>query len=299
MNRRSFLKILSGMTLAGFFVAFWSFWINPAWRLRVRKWQIRTPKWTAKPLRIVVLSDLHLGEPHVTLSRLETVVAQANRQNGDVILLLGDYEAGHRFVSAHIPPDDYAAVLAKLKAPLGRYAILGNHDFWEDQDALARQSGPVKSQVAFEKVGIPVLENDAIKLGEGEAAFWICGLGDQLAWFTIRDRKPGLHIGVDDLEGTLGQADADAPIILAAHEPDIFPKVPDHVALTLSGHTHGGQVRLFGWSPRVPSRYGNRYAYGHVRENRKDIVISGGVGCSILPVRFGVPPEVTVIEISA
>jgi predicted MPP superfamily phosphohydrolase len=73
--------------------------------------------------------------------------------------------------------------------------------------------------------------------------------------------------------------------------------VPDRVALTLSGHTHGGQVRLFGWSPVVPSRYGNRYAYGPVREGVRDIVISGGIGCSILPVRFGVTPEITLIEL--
>ncbi len=73
--------------------------------------------------------------------------------------------------------------------------------------------------------------------------------------------------------------------------------MPDRVALTLSGHTHGGQVRLFGYSPLVPSRFGNRFAYGHVREGGRDIVISGGLGCSILPVRLGVPPEITVIEL--
>mmetsp|Transcript_23185 Transcript_23185/g.39688 ORF Transcript_23185/g.39688 Transcript_23185/m.39688 type:complete len:86 (-) Transcript_23185:59-316(-) len=84
-----------------------------------------------------------------------------------------------------------------------------------------------------------------------------------------------------------------------AHEPDIFVDMPDLVSLMVSGHTHGGQVRLFGYSPKVPSRYGNRFAYGHVRENGRDLVVSGGIGCSILPVRFGVVPEITVVEISA
>ena len=88
-------------------------------------------------------------------------------------------------------------------------------------------------------------------------------------------------------------------VVMMAHEPDIFPKIPERVALTLSGHTHGGQVRLFGWSPMVPSRFGNRYAYGHVCEGGRDLVVSGGIGCSILPVRFGVTPEITVIELSA
>jgi predicted MPP superfamily phosphohydrolase len=82
-----------------------------------------------------------------------------------------------------------------------------------------------------------------------------------------------------------------------AHEPDIAVRVPDRVALMLSGHTHGGQVRLFGWSPVVPSRYGNRFAYGHVRE-RCDLIVSGGLGCSsIIPVRLGVPPEIVLVTV--
>ena len=88
-------------------------------------------------------------------------------------------------------------------------------------------------------------------------------------------------------------------MLLLAHEPDIFPEVPDRVALTLSGHTHGGQVRLFGWSPMVPSMYGNRFAYGHIVEEGRDLVVSAGLGNSIYPVRFGVPPEITMIELGA
>ncbi|MEL7277000.1 MAG: metallophosphoesterase, partial [Pseudomonadota bacterium] len=131
--------------------------------------------------------------------------------------------------------------------------------------------------------------------------FWLAGLGDQLAYVDIWDtvNKRVLPAGgVDDLPGTLGQVTDDAPVILLAHEPDIFPDVPDRVALTLSGHTHGGQVRLVGWAPVVPSRFGNRYAYGHVREGARDIVISGGLGCSVAPLRFGIPPEITLIEVS-
>jgi predicted MPP superfamily phosphohydrolase len=83
-----------------------------------------------------------------------------------------------------------------------------------------------------------------------------------------------------------------------AHEPDIFPDVPSDVAVTLSGHTHGGQIRFFGWIPFVPSRYGTRFAYGHIQENHCDLVVSGGLGCSGIPVRLGVPPEITVVELS-
>ena len=102
---------------------------------------------------------------------------------------------------------------------------------------------------------------------------------------------------MDDLDVTLGKISDDAPVILLAHEPDIFPRVPGRVSLTLSGHTHGGQIRLLGYSPVVPSRYGNRYAYGHVVENGRDLIVSGGLGSSIFPVRFGVRPEILEIQL--
>ncbi len=73
----------------------------------------------------------------------------------------------------------------------------------------------------------------------------------------------------------------------------------ERVSLTLSGHTHGGQVRLFGYSPRVPSRFGNRFAYGHICEEDRNLIVSGGLGCSILPVRIGVPPEIVMVDVAA
>jgi predicted MPP superfamily phosphohydrolase len=105
-------------------------------------------------------------------------------------------------------------------------------------------------------------------------------------------------MGVDDLGATLAKVTDDAPVILLAHEPDVAPRVPSRVALQLSGHTHGGQVRLFGWSPVVPSRYGNRLAYGHAKFNC-DVIVSGGLGCSIMPVRIGVPPEIVEVTLGA
>lgn len=103
---------------------------------------------------------------------------------------------------------------------------------------------------------------------------------------------------MDDLPATLAQiSDDGAPGILLAHEPEIFPRVPERNALTLSGHTHGGQIRIAGWSPVVPSRFGNRYAYGHVLEGGRDLVVSGGIGCSIVPVRVGMVPEITRVTL--
>jgi len=97
----------------------------------------------------------------------------------------------------------------------------------------------------------------------------------------------------------LAKVTDDAPVIMMAHEPDIFPRVPERVSLTISGHTHGGQVNLFGYTPVVPSKFGSRYVYGHVVEGGRDLIVSGGLGLSGLPVRFGVPPEVVLIELGA
>ena len=103
---------------------------------------------------------------------------------------------------------------------------------------------------------------------------------------------------MDDLPGTLAQIIGNDPAILLAHEPDIFPKVPARISLTLCGHTHGGQVNLpFIGRPIVPSRFGQRYAYGHVIENDRHLIVSAGLGCSILPARFRVPPEIVVVEL--
>ncbi|MEM7318506.1 MAG: metallophosphoesterase [Pseudomonadota bacterium] len=292
MTRRGFLKGLLATVLAGLFVALYSFFVEPALRLRVRRWVVRRDDWTAPPLRIAVLSDLHVGEPFVGPRRVQQVVSRINALAPDLILLLGDYAAGHKFVTQPVKIAEIAPILGQLAAPHGVFAVLGNHDWWDDRAAQRRGGGPNLYAEALEAHGIPVLSNQAVKLDIG---VWVAGLEDQLALL----RGPRGLIGLDDLPGTLSQVTDDAPVILMAHEPDIFPQVPDRVALTLSGHTHGGQVRVFGYSPIVPSRHGNRYAYGHVREEGRDLIVSGGIGCSILPVRLGVVPEITVVEIAS
>ena len=281
------------MTLAGLFAGLYGFFVEPALRLRVRRWKLRRSDWTAAPLKIAVISDLHVGEPYVGLDRVKQILQRTNALGADLILLLGDYAAGHRFVTEPVEVEALAPELQKLTARDGVYAVLGNHDWWDDRAAQTRGSGPNLYADALWKHGIPVLSNTSVKLQR--AGVWLAGLEDQLAF----PRGGGRFDGLDDLPKTLSEIDDDAPVILMAHEPDIFPKVPDRVALTLSGHTHGGQLRLFGYSPLVPSKFGNRYAYGHVREGSRDLIVSRGIGCSIMPLRFGVIPEITVIDVSA
>ncbi|WP_127111661.1 metallophosphoesterase [Shimia sediminis] len=293
MTRRGFLRGLLAVVVTALLSGIYTFFIEPALRLRVKRWRIRRSDWTAPPLKIAVLADLHVGEPHVGLDRIRRIVERTNALGADVILLLGDFAAGHRFISTPVRIADLAPVLGELAAPNGVFGVLGNHDWWDDLSAQRRGGGPNLYAKALEAHGIPILSNSALKLHQ--AGIWLAGLEDQLAL----SKGAGRFTGLDDLPATLAQITDDAPVVLMAHEPDIFPQVPARVALTLSGHTHGGQVRLFGWSPIVPSRFGNRFAYGHVHEEGRDLVVSGGIGCSIMPVRLGVVPEITVIEISA
>jgi predicted MPP superfamily phosphohydrolase len=292
LSRRSLLKTLLGSAAALVGTGAYAFGLEPAFRLQVRRHELIPPAWPAGfRLTVAVVADIHVGEPYMPASRVEEIVATTNALGADVIVLLGDYVAGHRFMTRQIGMAEIAPVLARLEAPLGVFAILGNHDWWDDLTAQRQRKGPIIAARALRDAGIPVLENEVVRLAKGGQPFWIAGLGDQLAFL----RGRGRFDGVDDLPGTLAKVDDGAPVILLAHEPDIFPMVPERVALTLSGHTHGGQVRLFGYSPVVPSRHGNRYAYGHVVEDGRHLIVSGGLGTSILPVRFGVPPEILLV----
>jgi uncharacterized protein len=143
-----------------------------------------------------------------------------------------------------------------------------------------------------------VLENDAVRLTDAQGkSFWLLGLSDQLAF--VYHHVKGGRIGADDLPGTLAKVKDDAPVILLAHEPRIFAHVPDRVALTLSGHTHGGQVNFPGITERIVAATGGdpRYTYGHIVENDRHMIISAGLGTSVMPVRFMRPPEVVEINL--
>ena len=301
-SRRHFLKTVLGSAALLVGSGAYAFGIEPAFRLCVQRYTPKPRNWPNDlPLRIAAIADIHIGEPYMPLSRVDEIVAASNALAPDLIVLLGDYVAGHRFTTRAIGMAELAPRLAELRAPLGTYAILGNHDWWDDRTAQRNRRGPIIAARALHDADVPVLENEAVRLAKDGQPFWLLGLGDQLALLPPKDQQSGRKRlqGVDDLAGTLAQATDDAPAILLAHEPDIFPKVPNRVALTLSGHTHGGQVRLFGYSPLVPSRYGNRYAYGHVVEDERHLIVSGGLGTSILPVRFGVPPEIVVVDLGA
>lgn len=239
-----------------------------------------------------MISDIHVCEPWMPLDRVAEIVDATNALAPDLVLLLGDYPGSPSVTWKPLPLTELARLLAGLRAPLGTYAVLGNHDWWDDAEAMRTRRGPVESRRRLEAVGIPVLENDAIRLTKDGRPFWLAGLADQEPFLPLRSRR-----SLADIPATLAKVTDNAPVLMMAHEPDIFPQVPPRVALTLSGHTHGGQIRLFGTSPVFLGSPREPYAYGHVVEGGRHLIVSGGLGVSKVAVRFGVPPEIVLLSL--
>jgi uncharacterized protein len=261
--------------LATLVIALWAFWWEPR-RLVVNEQTLKLPCWNADPLLLAVVSDLHVGAPGMGIDRLDQIVDAVNRSKADAVLLLGDFViqgvVGGRFVA----PEEIAQHLRRLQAPLGVHAVLGNHDWWLD--------GP-RVRAAFESAGIPILDDTAISLRNGSSPFWLVGISD----FWQKQY---------DLAATLAKVPDEKPIVMMTHNPDIFDGLSPRVCLTVAGHTHGGQVALpLIGRPVVPSRFGQRYAVGHIEERGQHLFVTSGVGTSIMPVRLGVPPEIVLLRL--
>jgi predicted MPP superfamily phosphohydrolase len=259
--------------VAGAAALAWTGWIEPRRLVTVRR-RLELPRWPAAldGVRLGVLSDIHSGAPHAGPRAIARAVARLNAEAPDAMLLLGDYIDAHPLWGGRVPPEDIARELGALTAPLGVYAVLGNHDWKQAGHGMWR---------ALEDAGIEVLENRAARAGD----LYVAGLAD------LRCRRP-------DLPSTLAGVPPAAPVVLLAHDPDVFPYVPDRIALTLSGHLHGGQVAIpVLRRPALPSRYGERYARGHVVEDDRHLYVSSGLGTSGLPLRFLAPPEVVILEL--
>ena len=293
-GRRRLLRWLGSTGAGGTGLGGYAVGVEPGLRLRLVHHRITPASWPrGLPLRIAIIADPHTGGPHSRPERLAQAVAMANAEKPDLAVLMGDYLADHRFATGRPSFRDVADILAGLSAPLGVHAVLGNHDWWECGAAQAGLRPMPEAAEAFAAAGLPIMHNEVRPLRHQGREVFLAGLGSQ--WAYRRGRRVQ---GADDLAGTLGAIPAGAPTILLAHEPDIFPEVPESVAVTISGHTHGGQVRVFNYSPLVPSRFGNRFAYGAVEEEGRHLVVSGGIGNSMLPVRLGMPPEVTMLELA-
>jgi predicted MPP superfamily phosphohydrolase len=281
--------------LAG--LAAYALWYEPAMCLRLVRWRVALPGWHGRrPFRLVIISDLHAGAPHIGLRRVRRIVRRANALQPDLAILLGDYAAAHPFTWSGTGKRDIIERLRDFTSPNGLYAVLGNHDWWQDADAQARRAGPTQAHRELARVGIPCLENRAVRIGQGDEAFWLAGLGDQRPF-----QEGPQSDGMDDLPAALRDVTDDAPVVLLAHEPDIFGLLgaaDRHVALTISGHTHGGQVRIMGGTPLINASDNETWSWGRYDDDAgRSLIVSGGIGCSVLPMRLGVPPELTVIDL--
>ena len=258
---------------------FWGFFIEPN-RLVLRQQTIQIENWPQElnGLRIAVIADIHAGAPFIDDKKLRLIVQRTNELRPDLIVVLGDYMTGNGWVRRTMEPEVFAAVLKDFSAPLGVYSVLGNHDWWY---------GGKKVRGALEQNGIRVLEDEVAQLNTRGTSLWLAGLAD-------------LWTRPQHIEETVSKVPEGAPVIALTHNPDIFPRLPQRVPLLLAGHTHGGQVRfpLIG-SVVHSSRVGERYETGHVFENNHHLFVTTGIGTSILPVRFGVAPEIVLLTVNA
>ena len=274
------LAVVATMLLLALALAVWAFFIEPD-RIVVHEETIAPRGWPTAfdRLKIAVISDLHAGSPHINKEKLQAVVAKTNELQPDLILLPGDFVVQESVLGGKfVEPDEIASSLKELRAPLGVYAVLGNHDWWFNGERV---------RAALEAAGIRVLENDVTQLERNGEKIWLAGLAD------LWTRK-------QDIQGTLAKAQTDAAVIAFTHNPDVFPLIPARVSLTIAGHTHGGQVNIPFLGRRVvPSSNGERYAAGHIIEDGRHLFVTTGIGTSIFPVRFRVAPEIALLTISS
>jgi len=270
---------------------FYAYYIEPR-RLVVRHYEIKIKGWNPQldGLKIAVMGDIHAGSNYVTQERLREIVEKTNAEKPDLIVILGDFlsPSEKEFQVFEMSVPTIAENLKGFQANLGVYAVFGNWDFWAEQNL----------RTEFEKIGIRFLENEVVTLEKNGQKFRIFGLEDHTKFgnWGVKTKK---------WKQILAPTESDGDIIVLEHSPDVLPiitnerlLISEKLRLILAAHTHGGQ----GWfpvigAPFVPSSYGQKYAYGHIRENGVDMFVTTGIGTSILPFRFLVPPEISILEI--
>jgi hypothetical protein len=269
LKRLVLLSVLAGAAVILFCYA------SAVWEPKVRNAQVAVAGWPAgaPPLRLMLISDVHVGGPDMPPARVRRIVGQINRHSPDVVLIAGDLVTDKRLATRYYSHEEAVAPLAGLRPRLATIAVLGNHDHWRDAAAARR---------ALARAGIKLLENQAIQVGPVA----IGGLDDD---FTDRADVPSTLAALRGLSG---------PKLILSHSPDPFPDTGPDVFLMLAGHTHCGQIAPPLVGPlSTMSDYGHRYACGVVREGGRTLVVTAGLGTSGIPLRLGAVPDMWLVEI--
>lgn len=276
--RNRWHQALAWLLLAGVVATcIYGFVIEPA-RLVERRYALALPHWPAScdGLRVDVVTDLHTGSPRNGVAQLDRLVQRLLASDAQVVLMAGDYVILSVLAGTYVPPEVIAVHLRPLTARKQVYAVLGNHDWWKNGPKVSR---------AFSGAGVRMVDNLAVPVEAGGCAFWLAGLGDLLE-------------GRPDVAGTYRGIPAGAPVIALTHEPALFPGIPPRTALTVAGHTHGGQVNpLTPWLPGRSFKPRSHWLQGDYRVQGQVLFVSPGIGTSILPMRIGVPPEISQLEL--
>ncbi len=271
---RKLARFLAVILLLAAIATLWMYSVatrNPV----VRRASVEMRDWPpgAPPIRVALLSDIHVAGPDMPPSRLARIVGQVNRLQPDLILLAGDFISDKRTATRRYSAAAAIAPLASLKAPLGVVTALGNHDHWR---------GRAEIVAALRGAGIRVLENEALAVGP----LSVGGVDDA---FTGRDDTARTIAAMRRLEGSR---------VILTHSPDVAPEVPADVSLLLAGHTHCGQIRLpIVGAISFMSEHGDRYACGLQTEARLRVITTAGIGTSILPLRLGASPDVWLVTL--
>lgn len=245
-------------------------------RHQVRRVTIAIPGWPVlpRPLRVLFLSDLHLGSHTNDIVRLEHILGDAARYGADVGCLGGDFINTMRFGKGHIPPDVTASVISRLHPRFGWFSVLGDHD---------EAYGTERVGTALRRAGIQVLLDE-------RAMFSFLGQAIDVVGLAPSSPDPARILDKNLIGG---------PAIVLAHDPAAFARLPKGPYLMLSGHTHGGQMQLPWIGPVINmSAAPLRWTHGHVVEDGRHLYVTSGIGTSGVPLRIGVSPEVAIIDIN-
>ena len=239
----------------------------------VRRANVTLPGLSA-PVTAVLISDVHVAGPDMPPERLALIVEQINALKPDLVLIAGDLVSDKAPSTHHYPMAEAIAPLAKLTPKLGTFAVLGNHDHWRNA---------AQARLALRRAGIRELKNEAVRAGP----IVVAGADDV---YTRHSDAAAVARSAAKLRG---------PAVLLSHSPDIVPQLDPRFRLVLAGHTHCGQIvpPLIG-RLATASNYGERYACGIVRENGRTIIVSAGLGTSMLPLRMGAPPDMWLLTLS-